>query len=583
MELQRYVRLFVRWSWLIVLAAVIGGAISYYVSTDPFTVYESETTITIGNVINDPNPNAQEMSLGRQLAETYTYHIQTQDMLNNTIVALDLPLTPETMRERIETRTVTGTALMVIVARDPDPDIAAKMSDGLADQLILASPTNLSESEQQQIDVAHEQIDAIQIELQDLRDRRETLDELIVSTRDSDEIARLSVQRDLLVDQINVATSNIAQFTNSIVAIENRTNELSIVEHARTTKLEIGLSRSNSAILGALVGIALAIAGILIMEYLDKTIKSTDDAARELNIPVLGAVTRFGRRRDDYPDRLIVKNPALAEQLESYRSIRMNLLLSRNESSNGIYVVTSAGPGEGKSVTSANLATAISLSGLRVLLIDADIRNPTLHKIFELENEEGLSTLITLDPDDLGDIDSDSDDEAPLPEALKALVHAASLPGFWVMPAGQLRSRKSGPQGLAELSEILTDQRGSARLRKWIEIIRKVYDIDIVLLDTPPTLLVADSIMLGVSLEAEVVLVVDGKNTRREAAKKTTMQFEQLGIEIKGMVMNRANVHEESYYYKMPKNYYLSNGLSHQEKETDQKHRDELEQTSLSQ
>jgi polysaccharide biosynthesis transport protein len=544
MELMRYLRLFLKWSWLFILAAGMGGGISYLTSSDPVRFYVAETRLSIGRTWQNPNPDRNAIGLGETLAATYEEIIRTESLLEATVEALDLSLSPGVLRDKITTYTIEGTSIMVISVVDNDSKLAAQIADGLAEQLIAASPTNPSESELRQIAVANENIEALQDQLKDTRERVALIEELLVSTRDPDEITRFTLQRNLLIDQINSAAANVAQFSSSIIDLQNRL-QLEILEYARVWRSSVGPGRVVSAVLGGFVGIILAIVGMFVLEYLNDSIKTSDEAVKLLDLPLLGTIGKFGRRKASYDELLVAKNPKLARQAESFRSLRTNLLYDANhggKKQKAVYVVTSAGPGEGKSVVAANLAASAALSGLRVLLIDADMYNPTAHKIFGLRNDIGLATLVS-SYTEVANSDSEEASVATLPQNLTKCFQETTIPGLWVITSGLLRSN-------------LVDRLGSIHMRKWVETFLKLHYI--VIIDTPPALVVSDSVVVSAGTDAEVILVIDSGNTRRDAAIKAKEKFTHLDVTIRGLVVNRVGANQDRYLYKVPKNYYMN-------------------------
>jgi Mrp family chromosome partitioning ATPase len=230
---------------------------------------------------------------------------------------------------------------------------------------------------------------------------------------------------------------------------------------------------------------------------------------------------------------------------EGYRTIRTNLLFGNTDRGDtGIYVVTSPGPEEGKSVTTANLAISMAMAGLQVLLIDADLRRPKVHEIFDLDNTVGLTTLLSAEPRESLP-DGGGSQRKRLPTNLLDCIQTTPLPKLWVITSGFTP---------ANPTEIL----GSTLLQRWIQIFKQSSDIDIVLIDTPPTLLVADSSVLAATAQANVILIVDCGHTRRGAAIRAKEQFQQLGIEIKGVVANRINLRDQGYDYGYGYTYYYA-------------------------
>jgi non-specific protein-tyrosine kinase len=534
MELVQYIRLFRKWYWLILIAAFVAGGIGFVVRSGQPALYQAQTTIAIGSFIQAPNPDTAEIRTGVELAQTYAELAKTYSVLQATIDTLGVPLTADELQKIIQVRILPGTSLLVLSVTYTDPILAADIANEVARQLIVNSPTNLTPEQQSQIDLANDQIDRLTAQSEEARLQLELIDAQITSSEDPAEIERLTTQRNALVDQTNQASATIAQFSSTIANLQQRTNSLDIVEPARVPVDQTGTSILVTTLLAAIVGATLAVGLVLLVEYLDDSIRTTEDAAQILTLPVLGAIVRFGEPKDDYPARLIT-SPSLifSPASEGYRAIRTNLLFSSDGAAQKVYLITSPGPEEGKSLTAANLALSMALAEMRVLLIDADLRRPTIHRIFGLSNEVGLTTLfaaskrISFNPLDA--------DHTQLSQALAKCIQQTPVPTLKVLTGGFI------PHNPVELL-------GSSLMQLWAGVLRNSPDFDVVLMDTPPCLLLSDSVVLAASTNADVLLILAAGRTRRNSALKAKEQFDQTGSTIKGVILNKVNPREEPYY-----------------------------------
>lgn len=537
MELIQYIRLLKKWLWLIIIFGFLAGGISFIINAGRPPVYEAQTTIAIGRFIEAPNPDSAQIRTGIELAQTYAQILKTYDVLNGTIEALNLSLSVDELERLTNVRILTGTSLLVVRVTYIDPVLAADIANSLADQLVLTSPSNLTAQEEEQIAFATEQIAALNTQITDSRRQLALIDDQLQTATGSEAIDQLNGQRNSIVDQINQATATVADFTNTIVTLQQRTNSIDVVERARIPTSPSGSSVWSTTLLGALVGAFLAIGLALVIEYLDETIRSTEEAAQTLKLPVLSGIIRFGTKKDAYPERLVTKITSMSPIAESYRTLRTNLLYQGGADHKSVFLVTSPGPGEGKSVTTANLAVTMAQAGLQVLLIDADLRRPKQHEIFGLNNNVGLTTLLGAEP-----LMPNQHDRAAssLPFNLLDCMQFTNLPKLWIITSGFIP---------ANPTEILS----STLLKRWIDTFRASSDIDVILIDSPPCLMAADSPVLAATARAEVVLIVDRGRTRRSAAVRAKEQFESLGITVKGVVVNRINPRDENqaygYYY----------------------------------
>lgn len=201
---------------------------------------------------------------------------------------------------------------------------------------------------------------------------------------------------------------------------------------------------------------------------------------------------------------------------EAYRTLRTNISFSAVDTELQVIMVTSAGQGEGKSTTSANLAVVYAESDKKVLLIDADLRKPTAHRIFNISNRWGLTSLLSGQT------------------VLQDVVQDTGIPNLQVIPSGTV------PPNPAEML-------ASKRMKQVLEQLRQAFDI--IIIDTPPTLAVTDAQVISTRSDG-VILVIDAGNVKRELAIKAKANLEHVQARILGVVLNNMDRKEsESYYY----------------------------------
>lgn len=528
MELIQYIRLFRKWLWLILIAAFVAGGISFIVRSSQPSIYQASTTIAIGSFIQSPNPDSSEIRTGVELAQTYAELATTYSVLQGTVNALDITLSPDDLRDMIDVRILTGTSLLVLRVSYTDPVLAADIANEVARQLVLNSPTNLTAEQQKQIALANDQIARLDQQLTQTEAQLQQTEARLADATDQAEIDRLTAQRNALITQSNQAAATIAEFTNTVVSLQQRTNSIDVVESARVPTQASGGGVVTSTLLGAIVGAALAVGVVLLIEYLDDTMRSTEDVAQTLGLPVLGAIIRLGKSKGNYRERLITNLDLMISPLsEGYRAVRTNLMFGSSGERNKVYLVTSPGPQEGKSLTSSNLAISLALSGMRVLLIDCDLRRPRLHEIFGLNNQVGLTRMLYVSQK--GPIDGAAD------EYLSYCVKNTFVENLRIITSGYI------PQNPTELL-------GSGMMQLWMDALKSANDVDVIILDTPPCLMLSDSSVLAASTQADVILVVEAGRTRRGAALRAKEQFQQVGREIKGVILNGVSQRDENYY-----------------------------------
>lgn len=277
-------------------------------------------------------------------------------------------------------------------------------------------------------------------------------------------------------------------------------------------------------ILGGLLGLILGVGAAFFLEYLDRTVRTSSDVEGLLGVPVLGIIPRL-RRLDEEGDiqqhgkgaPLVVALDPLDPAAEAYRNLRMNLMfMSTEDEPIRTMLFSSPGPDEGKSTTAVNFAVMLAQQGQRVLLIDADLRRPSLHRSLDLLREPGLTNLL------VGD--------ATPREAVRPNV----LPNLDVLPSGPFPPNPSELLNSRKMERLLEDFAG-----KYTQII----------IDSPPILAVTDASVLAGHVDGAVLVLRSGE-TEQRAAERAVDQFRRLGVRIFGAVLNEVaiNANDESYY-----------------------------------
>jgi capsular exopolysaccharide synthesis family protein len=298
-----------------------------------------------------------------------------------------------------------------------------------------------------------------------------------------------------------------------------RPGSVSIVEPAVTPGAPVRPRTSVNAMLGAFAGLLLAAALALVFEYLDDTVKTAEDVEAAAGLSTLGGVARFPRARSARQG-LIAASTHRTAAAEAYKVLRTNVQFSTVDQPARTLLVSSANPGEGKTTTSANLAVAIAQTGQRVVVVDADLRRPSLHRVFGLGNQAGLTNaLLSRDQD------------------LSAFIQRTPIENLAVVTSGPLPPNPS---------ELLS----SRRLDGVLDALRK--QADIVIFDSPPTLAVADATILAAKTDA-VMLVIDAGRTRAMALQRAQEALSRSKTRILGAVLNKLTERGRGAYYY---NYY---------------------------
>jgi succinoglycan biosynthesis transport protein ExoP len=333
-----------------------------------------------------------------------------------------------------------------------------------------------------------------------------------------------------------------------------KSNNYRIVDSARPPSYPIEPNIPRNLGFALLLGLTTGVGLAFLLEGLDNTIRTTEQAQNISGLPSLGMIPLGSRSAREGADskRLVIASSKEAVELitqvrpqsqmaESYRALRTSLLLSSIGAPPKVILVTSALPQEGKTTTSINTAVVLAQKGVRVLLVDADLRRPSIHKTLGLGPRSGLSNVLT------GSSTLD-----------QTITRTSILPNLFILPAG------TPPPNPAELL-------ASSAMRDILGQLSEQYDHIIV--DTPPTLSVTDAVVLSPRADA-VVLVIRSGQTTKQALRRARDILAQVNAKVVGVLLNAVDLSSPDYYYYYEyqgkyASYYRDEGSSHDDEEDD--------------
>lgn len=293
-----------------------------------------------------------------------------------------------------------------------------------------------------------------------------------------------------------------------------KTSIVEIVDKAEPGLRPVSPNLPLNITLGVIVGLVVGVGLAFFIEYLDTSVKTIDDVERALQAPVLGVIPQnVGSLIDEG-----VESP----HAEAYRVLRTNVLFSRKRDDARTLTVVSGGAGEGKSTTIFNLATVFAQNGQRVLLVDSDLRRPSLHKLLKLSNGIGLTNYLLRQ------------------NTLEEVVQTTPVPTLDFLPSGKLPSSSLG---------ILS----STQMKEFIQESKRRYDF--VFFDSPPIMGVSDASVLASEVDL-AILVIQYRKYPQAMTLRAKQMVEKVGGNLLGVVLNNINISQDSYYYYYSGYYY---------------------------
>ncbi len=287
-----------------------------------------------------------------------------------------------------------------------------------------------------------------------------------------------------------------------------RTKMVEIVDRATPAMRPVRPNKPLNIVLGVVIGLIVGVGLAFFIEYLDTSVKTIDDVERALQSPVLGVIPQNVG--------LLMHEGAESPHAEAYRVLRTNLLFSRKDDKLNSIAVVSAGAGEGKTTTVLNLATVFAQSNQRVVLVDSDLRRPSLHKQLRVSNAIGLTNYLLKQ------------------NKLEEVIQTTSLPSLDFLPSGKLPSSSLGILSSAQMKDLITE-------------LKQRYDF--VFFDSPPIMGVSDASILASEVDM-TLQVIQYRRYPQPMNIRAKQLIEKVGGNLLGIVLNNINMsQDESYYY----------------------------------
>lgn len=493
MELRDYLNVISARRWVIIQAVVVVTLAALVVSILQPKAYEGTSLVLISekgssaSVFGDLLP--QLSAQPERAMQTQVQLMQIRPIAEATIKQLNLQSTPDALLSSLSVAAIGQTNLVKITATGTDPEQASLIANTVAEEYVNTARAAQRASLSEAADEVQRRLDEAEADILDLGSR-----------------LNQSGKSDQLSAELQIATGTYTTLAEKLEQL--RINERlesgpgRVVSSAAVAVDPVSPRPLRNAILGFAVGLAIGLGMALLYEYLDNTIKSSDEAERIFGAPVLGTIPLDAMMKGQKRRLSILEAPGSATA-EAYRVLRNSLDFINFQHDMKTILVTSAAPGEGKSTVASNLAAALAQAGKKVTLVSVDFRRPTTEQFFGVNNIIGLSDVL------IGT------------HTLKAALQQPGSEQLLVMTAGKMPPNPSELLGSTKMQDVVK------LLEEWS---------DWVIIDTPPLLAVADAAAVARWSDG-VLLVTQATESTREAGKKALELLGKVGAKITGVVV----------------------------------------------
>jgi len=503
MGLTDYMNVLRRYWWLLALGTLLAGGSGYVISKNTAPIYQVTTRLFVNQVQVAGLPSYGDLQTSERLTKTYSEMLHSKPILDETIKQLNLSISSGELDQKINAQAVQNTQLFQVTVADTDP----KRATAIANQLVPVFIKRLQDLQTENIRAARDQIDQdVNTTQQRITVTSNRLNQIRITGNDANNpITTAEAQRlDNQLSQDQDQYRKLLETRQGIVLAQAQSlTSVSVIDPATVPTNPISPRITQNTVLGGLLGLLLAGGLGVLLIYFDDRIRHPEEVRERFNMIPLANVQFI----PGGAPRVTGNAGSNSEAMQALRLLRANLEFMAKD--NALVVcVTSALPGEGKSTIAANLAVIGAQAGKRVVLVDTNLRDPQIHKIFGLSNDKGLSTLL---------MNKDGGVEPTLlegPRGLQLLLSGPIPPN----PAELLDS--------LQMSTLVADLRTRA---------------DMIIFDSAPVLPVPDTVILQRHVDG-TVLVKDVRQTGSKTLGQAISTLEHASGRILGVVLNKVKV-----------------------------------------
>jgi capsular exopolysaccharide synthesis family protein len=520
---KQYFDIVRRWFWLILLMTLVAGATTYWMEQQQPPVYEARVQLIIGPGVESPNPDLNGLRASGQLLQTYAALVTVRPILQTIISNLELDITPSKLEDNIQVKPNQETQILTIYVQAGSEAQAAAIANAIADILVQLSPSGAENTQAQLKDQMRNQAGKVE-------DLITVAEDMITQLEATLQITNNAEQQRQLMSQISEERNHLSESHRTLAMLyeliqEASINQIRIIEPATGAKVvdtQFQLKMLISVIAGLVLGLVIALG----FEYLDTTIKTSEELAL-LNPTIFSeTIAKHKTLKGIGQKRLVVEALPNSDAAENYRILGVKLLskykvnpLKENAGPEDevdpnltaapakplrSILISSMQVNDDTSEVAANLAVVLAQTGQRVILVDAYLQRPTVGQIFGIVERGGLTTALTTE------------------SVFTQLAPIEWMPGLSILPAGPVPSNPF---------ELLA----SSRMSKLIEQLQNQADIVII---TASSLSSSANSLTLTSIVDGVMIVARQGRTDEATVKRAMTSLEMLKANTVGIILD---------------------------------------------
>jgi capsular exopolysaccharide synthesis family protein len=516
MDFSRIPNIIYRYLWVVLLTTLVASVTTYFMISNEPVSYKATTQLLVGASLDSPSPDLESLRIGGQLISTYAELVQTRPFLESVNNKLEQKEDLTALGRSLSVRQSTETRVLTINVFHSDPKQAVAVANAVAQTFVDLSPSgkdNTTELLRAQMNVQAQQLEEIVTKAEAAIQQLETeLAELRSARTVTAEAIALNLERqNLIIQQLSDERGRLTEALRTLatiygVLLDTNTNQVQIIEPARTV-VPVDQNLLLRVATAGLGGLVFALLIIFAAEYLDDRIRYQEDLSKIAGVPILSTIEKHPRLAGSGPKQFVTFAEPKSHVANSYREVVAKLLFQIGESMPSALLVTSVGleSGEDTADTAANLAVAFAQAGHKVVLIDAQLHNPTLTRMFRADTREGLADYLVAS------------------HSKTQLVSVDEVPGFRLLPAGSSPERGSG--GMLN----------AVKMAELVETAQK--EADIVLIAGSPISWFAETLTLASQVNATILVVRYGE-AHGKIVSRVIGNLRAMNVRIAGLIFD---------------------------------------------